>query len=251
MSNSQCKVAIIGGTSLLSSDLFRGVSPLEKGDVRVYQKDFKVEYGTVSIHFVQRHECGPATYNPPHKINYSGIALTLKELGITHVISVLSVGSLKTEIPVGAVLVPDDYFCPFKIVNCHDNHQAHFVPSLQTPFRKTLCSLFGQTGVRFIDGGVYVNTLGPRFETPSEIRFFSTIGEVIGMTGSFEATCLQECGFEHCMICFVDNMANGVTKDGNILTLESFSESVRDNQSNVEKILSNLVLNADALTGKR
>ena len=39
-----------------------------------------------------------------------------------------------------------------------------------------------------VDGGVYVETRGPRFETPAEIRWLATLGDIVGMTAASEAT---------------------------------------------------------------
>ena len=63
----------------------------------------------------------------------------------------------------------------------------------------------------------YFQTIGPRFETKSEIRFYADYFDLVGMTGSQEATLAQEIGLKFCMMCIVDNMCNGI---GEKLTYE-------------------------------
>lgn len=60
-------------------------------------------------------------------------------------------------------------------------------------------------------GGVYTQTQGPRFETPSEIKWLGTHGDVVGMTCGHEATLAAELKVPYAMVCMVDNMANGMS----------------------------------------
>ena len=58
------------------------------------------------------------------------------------------------------------------------------------------------------DGGVYVQTHGPRFETAAEIRQVAGFADVVGMTCCHEATLCKEIALPYAVICVVDNMAN-------------------------------------------
>jgi len=49
--------------------------------------------------------------------------------------------------------------------------------------------------VRHRDGGVYLQSMGPRFETKAEIRFMSTVGDVVGMTGTLPSSDTLLCLF--------------------------------------------------------
>ena len=57
---------------------------------------------------------------------------------------------------------------------------------------------------------MYVQTKGPRFETKAEIRYFQTVGDVVGMTGGHEATVCADAGLKYAMMCLVDNLCNGL-----------------------------------------
>ena len=75
-----------------------------------------------------------------------------------------------------------------------------------------------------VDGGVYVQTIGPRFETPAEIRFFATVGDVVGMTVAAECVLAKEAGLAYAAVCMIDNMANGLDDVG--LSLDEFQPGV-------------------------
>jgi 5'-methylthioadenosine phosphorylase len=60
------------------------------------------------------------------------------------------------------------------------------------------------------DGGVYWQTIGPRFETPAEIRLIAANADVVGMTIASECVVAKELGLSYAAICVVDNLANGI-----------------------------------------
>ena len=78
-----------------------------------------------------------------------------------------------------------------------------------------------------ITEGTYFQTIGPRFETKAEIRLYKDYFDVVGMTGSAEATLSQELGMGFCMISIVDNMGHGLgeklTIDVNLLTISKLT----------------------------
>eukprot|EP00928_Gymnodinium_smaydae_P049668 TRINITY_DN33359_c0_g1_i1.p1 TRINITY_DN33359_c0_g1~~TRINITY_DN33359_c0_g1_i1.p1 ORF type:complete len:310 (-),score=30.05 TRINITY_DN33359_c0_g1_i1:140-1069(-) len=62
------------------------------------------------------------------------------------------------------------------------------------------------------DSVVYVNTIGPRFETRSEIRAYRQVGHIVGMTCGREWTLCEELNVPYCVVCFCDNACNGLSK---------------------------------------
>jgi 5'-methylthioadenosine phosphorylase len=67
--------------------------------------------------------------------------------------------------------------------------------------------------VSLIDGGVYWQTVGPRFETAAEIRVIASHADVVGMTLAAECVVAGELGLPYAAICVVDNLANGVGEE--------------------------------------
>ncbi|NPA24704.1 MAG: MTAP family purine nucleoside phosphorylase [Deltaproteobacteria bacterium] len=197
------KIAIIGGSGVLDAELF--------ADLR--EDEIETVYGRVKlaenerILFLQRHGDPPL---PPHRINHHANLMALKKAGVTMVVAVNSTGSLKSTIAPGSLLVPDDYFNPWAIKTYFDDRLEFTTPGLSEPLRRALLAAAAELGVEIIDGGTYVQTTGPRFETRAEVRVLSGWGEIVGMTMANEATLAKELGLEYASICLVDNYANGV-----------------------------------------
>lgn len=94
-----------------------------------------------------------------------------------------------------------------------------------------------------IDGGVYTQTRGPRFETPAEVRALARIGDLVGMTLAAECILSRELGIAYAAVCVVDNLANGLAPEA--LTIEEFQASVLANRvallADLEAVLPALV----------
>ena len=120
-------------------------------------------------------------------------------------------------------------------ISFYDDAQGHIVPSLDSTVRDAILKGVkeGELGELLVDGGVYVQAPGPRFETKAEVRVLKGMGDVIGMTAGSEATMAKELGVKYAMMCMVDNMANGLSTKQ--LTHEKFQESVKRHQGLVEK----------------
>lgn len=233
------KLGIFGGTSLLKSDLFSSLEP----------KTVPTPFGKAIVHvdptgrkplvFVQRHhadgDAGADVYRPPHLINFRANIAAMVAEGVERVFAVCSVGSLSAALPIGSVVIPDDYFYLFgPPVSFFDDDRAHIVPGVNADLRAEVLDALQQAGTPGLQSGsaVYVQTVGPRFETKAEVRFLSSLGDVIGMTAASEATMTKENGLPYAMLAMVDNMANGLA--GSELTHEQFKANVARNQGTVE-----------------
>ena len=60
--------------------------------------------------------------------------------------------------------------------------------------------------------GVYIQTSGPNFETPAEIRAFEAMGaDVVGMSTACEAVAANHMGMKVCGVSCVSNLAAGIS----------------------------------------
>lgn len=233
------KLGILGGTSLLKSDLFASLTP----------KTVSTPHGKAIVHvdptnekpfvFLQRHHAdgtaGGAVYNPPHKINYRANIFALQSENVTCLIAICCVGSLKPSLKIGTLVFPDDYFQLFgPSVSFFDDERAHMVPGIDAELRSELVEAVRVMEMERFEGPVtYVQTTGPRFETRAEVRFLTGLGDVIGMTAASEATMAKEIGLPYAILGMVDNMANGV--GGSELSKEQFQANVAKNLGTVER----------------
>lgn len=89
--------------------------------------------------------------------------------------------------------------------------------------RQRVISILNKHNFAPITQGTYFQTIGPRFETKAEIRLYKDYFDVVGMTGSVEATLSQELKMGFCMVGIIDNMGHGL---GEVLTMEVWIEFV-------------------------
>ncbi len=60
--------------------------------------------------------------------------------------------------------------------------------------------------------GVYIQTTGPQYETPSEIRAYERLGaDAVGMSTTIEAIAARHAGMEICGISCISNLAAGIS----------------------------------------
>jgi 5-methylthioadenosine/S-adenosylhomocysteine deaminase len=114
--------------------------------------------------------------------------------GCDAVVGICSVGSLKASIPVGALMVCDDYWCPSDLRRVHADARAHVLPTFSEPLRGAILDVVRGAGHHPLPTGVYANAAGPRFETKAEIRMMGHYCDVVGMTAAHEAGACCELG---------------------------------------------------------
>lgn len=169
---------------------------------------------------VQRH--GDGTYFLPHEIDHAANLQPLLEQGCDRVLAIGSVGSLDTELPVGSLLCPDDFIALHLGLSIFADERAHSAPTFDHEWRGEVLSAWRASGGELRDGGTYWQAIGPRFETPAEIRLMSTHADVVGMTIASECIVARELGLAYAAVCAVDNLANGIGSGPlEILELES------------------------------
>lgn len=167
---------------------------------------------------LQRH--GLDSYVLPHLIDHFANAAALEELDCDRALALCSVGSLRAELPIGTLIDPDDFIALGASPSGFNDHRAHTIPGFDHAWRRRVREAFEAGGEEIVEGGVYWQSPGPRFETQAEIRLFAAHAQIVGMTLGGECAALCERGIACAAICVVDNMANGV--GANPLTLEEF-----------------------------
>lgn len=182
---------------------------------------------------INRH--GKDGSTPPHAINHPANLLAAKQLG-NLVIGVSSVGSLDEEIYPGKLGVPDDIFCPFVIDSiCGPTERIHAIPQFDYHLRNILVEELTSQGFDVVDGGVYAQTRGPRFESQAEIQWLSDYAHYVGMTAASELTIASEIQMPYALLVSVDNWGNGI--GGNKLTMDDFLQGVAQNYQNVRNAI--------------
>ena len=154
--------------------------------------------GDFRVVFLSRHGNGHRYL--PSEINYRANLAGLKALGVSRILSVSAVGSLKEEIVPGDMVLVDDFIDLTKQrpMSFYGNGAVG-----HTPYGRPVCSdLFDafseackHLNLSTHRGGTYICMEGPAFSTRAESRLYRQWGaDVIGMTNGTEARLAREIG---------------------------------------------------------
>ena len=150
---------------------------------------------------------------PAHLVDHRANIRAACELGCNRVLALASVGSLDRDLKVGMLSCPDDFYAPVIAPSFYRDPRGHSVPGFDPDWRDVVISAWGSlTDTELEVGGVYAQTLGPRFETPAEVRALAEVADMVGMTVAAEAVLAGEAALAYAVVCTVDNMANGIDK---------------------------------------
>jgi 5'-methylthioadenosine phosphorylase len=170
-------------------------------------------------------------YLLPHEIDHAANLAALAEQGCDRVLAIASVGSLSEQLGVGSFVCPDDFIALHLGITSLSDERAHAVPGFDARWRSEVLAAWEEDEPALRDGGVYWQTIGPRFETPAEIRLIAAHADIVGMTIASECIVAGELGLAYAAICVVDNLANGVGEES--LTM---AELEADRDANAERL---------------
>ncbi len=156
----------------------------------------KGEIAGLPVVFLPRH--GRGHIYSPSDINYRANIDALKRAGVTDVISLSAVGSLRDDLPPGTFVVVDQF-----IDRTYARETSFFGKGLvgHVPFAQPISPLLAKAAARALAdenirhhvGGTYVVMEGPQFSTLAESELHRSWGaSVIGMTNMPEAKLARE-----------------------------------------------------------
>ncbi|GAB6875661.1 hypothetical protein JCM13210_03870 [Thermaerobacter litoralis] len=235
------RLAIIGGTGVYDPEILDDVR--EETVVTPYGRA-TVRIGTfrgLEVVFLARHGAGHTV--PPHKINYRANIYALAALGVRRVVATAAVGSLRQAFGPGHFVLVDQFldFTKNRVSTFFEGGEAGVVHiDVTEPYcpemRRHLEEAGRALGLPVSNGGVYVCTEGPRFETPAEIRMFERLGgDLVGMTSVPEVVLAREAGLCYATIAMVTNYAAGIS--GQPLTHEEVLEIMAANGTNLRRLI--------------
>ena len=220
------RLALIGGHSILGTDPAAGFEP----------RSVKTATGPVVVHergeqvLLQRH--GFERYTTAAKLDHALNFAALSELGCDRVLAIASVGGLRADLGVGSFLCPDDFIALHLGLSLSDQYGGERVPGFDLAWRSTILAAWDRVAEpRLIDGGVYWQAIGPRFETPAEIRLIAAHADVIGMTVASESIIAGELGIPYAVVCVIDNLANGIADEQ--LSVAEFEAGKEQNRASL------------------
>jgi 5'-methylthioadenosine phosphorylase len=151
----------------------------------------------VRMVFLPRH--GKGHRFTPSEVNYRANIYGMKKLGVTRIISVSAVGSLKEEIVPGHIVIPDQFIDRtrgFRKDTFFGNGivaHVQFADPVCADLSATLHEAASEVGVTVHRGGTYICMEGPAFSTRAESLLYRSFGaSIIGMTNLTEAKLARE-----------------------------------------------------------
>ena len=203
------KLAIIGGSGLYDINEFkeRELLKLETPWGKPSDEILKTKYNDKEIFFLPRHGRGHTI--SPSKINFRANIDALKQLGVTDIVSVSAVGSLKEDLPPGKFVIVDQFidrtFSRSKSF-FDDEIVAHV--SMAHPTSNGLMNSCEEAikleSIEYQRGGTYIVMEGPQFSTLAESNLYrSWNADVIGMTNMPEAKLAREAEIRYASVSMV------------------------------------------------
>ena len=203
------KLAIIGGSGLYDIEDFKNRelincdTPWGKPSDQI----LKTYYNNKEVFFLPRH--GRGHFISPSKINFRANIDALKQLGITDIVSISAVGSLREELAPGKFVIIDQFIDRTFARNktfFDDEIVAHV--SMAHPTSSGLMNAcedaIKQCKIDYKRGGTYVVMEGPQFSTLAESNLYrSWNADVIGMTNMPEAKLAREAEIRYASISMV------------------------------------------------
>jgi len=203
------KIAIIGGSGLYDVEEFkdRKFIKLDTPWGKPSDDILKTKYNNKDVFFLPRH--GRGHFISPTKINFRANIDAFKQLGVTDIISVSAVGSLKEDLAPGKFVIVDQFidrtFAREKTFFDEDI-VAHV--SMAHPTSNGLMNACEEAikkeSIEYQRGGTYIVMEGPQFSTLAESNLYrSWKSDVIGMTNMPEAKLAREAEIRYASVSMV------------------------------------------------
>jgi len=194
----QLTIGVLGGSGLYEIEGLQQVEELELSTPFGAPSDafIRGELDGVPMVFLPRHGRGHRI--SPSEINYRANLWGMKQLGVTRILSLSAVGSMREDIAPGDFVVIDQFIDRTRHradTFFEDGIVAHvmFADPVCGGLRDALLRSGRDLGLTLHDGGTYVNMEGPQFSTRAESKLYRSWGvDVIGMTNLQEARLARE-----------------------------------------------------------
>lgn len=190
-----------------------------------------------SVVFLPRHGRGHRI--PPSELNFRANIHALKQLGVTEILSISAVGSLREHLPPGTFVVVDQF-----IDRTFAREKSFFGTGLvaHVGLGHPVCGRLGDLveaslkdlAIAHQRGGTYMVMEGPQFSTLAESNLYRAWGcDVIGMTNMPEAKLAREAEICYASVAMVTDFDcwhpdhDHVTVDSIIKVLVSNAEKAR------------------------
>ena len=242
MSNSKPILGIIGGSGVYEIDGLKN-KQWKKVPSSFGEPSDELLFGELNgqkMVFLPRHGRGHRI--PPSEINYRANIDALKRAGVTDLISVSAVGSLKEELEPGMFVIVDQF-----IDRTFARKKSFFSSGLvaHVSMANPVCSRLGnhiQTtaksiGIEVVRGGIYIAMEGPQFSSIAESELYRSWGcDVVGMTNMPEAKLAREAEICYVSVAMVTDYDCWHTEHENV-SVDAMIKVLNNNADNARSLV--------------
>ena len=203
------KLAIIGGSGLYDVEDFKDRELIKLKTPWGSPSDdiLRTKLNNKEVFFLPRH--GRGHFISPSNINFRANIDAFKQLGVTDIVAVSAVGSLKEDLAPGKFVIVDQFIDRTFARNktfFDDEIVAHV--SMAHPTSNGLMNACEEAikkeNIEYQRGGTYVVMEGPQFSTLAESNLYRTWkADVIGMTNMPEAKLAREAEIRYASVSMI------------------------------------------------
>ena len=242
MSNSKPILGIIGGSGVYEIDGLKN-KRWKKVPSSFGEPSDELLFGELSgqkMVFLPRHGRGHRI--PPSEINYRANIDALKRAGVTDLISVSAVGSLKEELEPGMFVIVDQF-----IDRTFARKKSFFSSGLvaHVSMANPVCNRLGNhiqstaksIGIEVVRGGIYIAMEGPQFSSIAESELYRSWGcDVVGMTNMPEAKLAREAEICYVSVAMVTDYDCWHTEHENV-SVDAMIKVLNNNADNARSLV--------------
>jgi 5'-methylthioadenosine phosphorylase len=235
------KVGIIGGSGVYNPSMFHNIRAVQVNTPFGMPSDPLLigDHNGTEVVFLSRHGTGHRF--SPSKVNYRANILALKMLGVTHIISVSAVGSLREDYKPLDIVIPDQVYDRTRCRDStffEDGIVAHI--GFADPFCPELSKVLYDIAKEHYPAhgkGTYICMEGPQFSTKAESNVYRKMGfDIIGMTALPEAKLAREAEICYAVIACVTDY-DCWRRGHDAVTAEMIIGRLRQNIDTARKII--------------
>ena len=242
------KLAIIGGSGLYDVEEFKEREFLDLSTPwgKPSDKILKTSFNSKEIYFLPRH--GKGHFISPTNINFRANIDALKQLGVTDIVSVSAVGSLKENLEPGKFVIVDQFIDRTFARNktfFDDEIVAHVSMAHPTSYglMKACEEAIKKESIPYQKGGTYIVMEGPQFSTLAESNLYrSWKADVIGMTNMPEAKLAREAEIRYASVSMVTDYDCWHPNHENV-DVKQVIKVLLDNAHKAKNMIKNLIKN--------
>jgi 5'-methylthioadenosine phosphorylase len=213
----------------------------------------------IEVAFLPRHGVGHRIL--PGELNHKANIYAMKKLGVTHIVSMSAVGSLREELKPRDVVIVDQFFDRTKRGQDHTFFGNGIAGHIS--FGEPVCFELSEiaynsavvvekeikTGITIHQGGTYINMEGPAFSTKAESNTYRMWGmDVIGMTNLAEAKLAREAGICYASVAMVTDY-DCWHEEHDSVTVEMIIAHLTANAEMARKIIVEVASRLDGIQG--